>query len=75
MDVVVEETLLGTESEAEVSSWLVEDGALVTAGQPVASLETGKVVVDVLAPSSGTLRILAAVGRVVEPGAVIATVS
>lgn len=75
MDVIVGQELLGTETEADLSEWLVEDGSEVTAGQAIAELETSKVQVEVLSPASGTLTYVAAEGDVLEPETIIARVS
>lgn len=69
MDVVVGD--LGDEGEAELASWLVESGASVKLGQPIAELETGKVMIEVPAPGSGTLHITVPAGQVIEVGATI----
>lgn len=75
MDVVIEQTLIGDEADAEISSWTVDDGATVEKDQPLAELETSKVVVQLVAPASGTLQILVEAGEVVEAGAVVARIS
>ncbi len=75
MDVVIEQTLIGDEADAEISSWTVDDGATVEKDQPLADLETSKVVVQLVAPASGTLQILVEAGEVVEAGAVVARIS
>ncbi len=75
MDVVIEQSLIGDEADAEISSWSVDDGALVEKDQPLAELETSKVVVQLVAPASGTLQILVEAGEVVEAGAVVARIS
>lgn len=75
MDVVIEQSLIGDEADAEISSWSVDDGALVEKDQPLAELETSKVVVQLVAPASGTLEILVEAGEVVEAGAVVARIS
>lgn len=75
MDVVIEQSLIGDEADAEISSWSVDDGARVEKDQPLAELETSKVVVQLVAPASGTLQILVAAGEVVEAGAVVARIS
>lgn len=75
MDVVIEQSLIGDEADAEISSWTVDDGALVEKDQPLAELETSKVVVQLVAPASGTLQILVEAGEVVEAGAVVARIS
>ena len=75
MDVTVSQELLGTESEADLSEWLVEDGSEVTEGQAIAELETSKVQVEVTSPASGTITYLVAEGDVVEPDMIIAKVN
>jgi pyruvate/2-oxoglutarate dehydrogenase complex dihydrolipoamide acyltransferase (E2) component len=42
-------------TEGKLSEWLVEDGATVTAGQPIYSLETDKSVQEIEAPEAGKL--------------------
>ncbi len=42
-------------TEGKLSEWLVEDGAMVEAGQPIYSLETDKSVQEIEAPESGKL--------------------
>ncbi|MDR6989195.1 pyruvate/2-oxoglutarate dehydrogenase complex dihydrolipoamide acyltransferase (E2) component [Paenarthrobacter nitroguajacolicus] len=74
MDVIVSQELLGSETEADLSEWLVEDGSEVTAGQAIAELETSKVQVEVVAPASGTITYVVAEGEVIEPDTVIAKV-
>jgi len=74
VDVVVDQAILGSETEADISEWLVEDGSQVSAGQVLAELETSKVQVEVTAPAAGTITFLAAEGDVIEPGAVIARI-
>lgn len=74
MDVIVGRELLGEESEADVSAWLVASGASVERGQPIAELETAKVKVEIQAPASGTLQILVAAGAIIEPETVIARI-
>jgi pyruvate/2-oxoglutarate dehydrogenase complex dihydrolipoamide acyltransferase (E2) component len=75
MDVVVDQTILGSETEADISEWLVEEGSQVNQGQALAELETSKVQVEVTAPTAGIITFLAAEGDVIEPGAVIARIA
>lgn len=42
-------------TEGKLSEWLVEDGATVSAGQPIYSLETDKSVQEIEAPEAGKL--------------------
>ncbi|WP_276258877.1 dihydrolipoamide acetyltransferase family protein [Haloglomus litoreum] len=61
-------------TEAEIVTWLVEEGDTVTEDQPVAEVETDKAVVEVPAPVNGTVReILAEAGEMVPVGEVIIT--
>ena len=75
MDVVVDQDILGSETEADISEWLIEDGSTVTAGQALVELETSKVQVEVTSPMTGIITFIAAEGDVIEPGAVIARIA
>ena len=75
LDVVVSQELLGSEDEADISEWLVEDGSKVSEGQAVAELETSKVKLQIEAPANGTITFLVAEGDVIEPNTVIARVA
>ncbi len=44
-------------SEGKVQEWLVAEGAQVTAGDPLFTLESDKSVTEIEAPASGVLRI------------------
>jgi 2-oxoglutarate dehydrogenase E2 component (dihydrolipoamide succinyltransferase) len=62
-------------TEASVGQWLKQVGDFVTADEPIVSLETDKVAVEVPAPTSGVLtEQLAAVGDTVTVGALIARI-
>jgi pyruvate/2-oxoglutarate dehydrogenase complex dihydrolipoamide acyltransferase (E2) component len=61
-------------TEAQIAEWLVPDGAQVTEGQPLYSLEADKSTNEVEAPASGTLRIIAQVGEIYEVGTVLGTI-
>jgi 2-oxoglutarate dehydrogenase E2 component (dihydrolipoamide succinyltransferase) len=74
MNVVVGLETLGEEKDADLMSWLVEDGSVVEAGQAIAVLETAKVTLDIEAPVAGVIRILVRAGQVVELGQAIARV-
>ncbi|MFK4871101.1 biotin/lipoyl-containing protein [Novosphingobium sp. ZW T3_23] len=57
--------------EGQVAEWLIADGAAVSEGEPLFSLEADKSTNEVEAPASGTLRIVAAVGETYEVGTVL----
>lgn len=62
-------------TEATVGQWLKQPGDAVAADEPIASLETDKVAVEVNAPVAGTMgEQLVAEGDNVEVGAVIARI-
>ncbi len=42
-------------TEGTLAEWLVDDGATVTEGQPIYSLETDKSVQEIEAPAAGKL--------------------
>lgn len=74
-DVVVP-TLGESITEATLGKWLKAPGEAVKADEPVASLETDKVAVDVTAPAAGVLaEQLVAEGATVNVGAVIARIA
>jgi pyruvate dehydrogenase E2 component (dihydrolipoamide acetyltransferase) len=58
--------------DARVSRWLVEDGASVVAGQFVVEVETDKATVEIEAPVTGLLRIVAREGAIVAVEGVLA---
>ena len=62
-------------SEGTILEWFVPDGAQVTEGQALYSVESEKTVVEVDAPASGTLRRKVAEGETVPVGAEIAEIS
>jgi len=57
--------------EGAVAEWLVADGAAVTAGEPLYSLESEKSVTEIEAPASGVLKIIAPVRETLKVGAVL----
>jgi pyruvate/2-oxoglutarate dehydrogenase complex dihydrolipoamide acyltransferase (E2) component len=62
-------------SEGRISEWLVSDGASVTAGQPLYSIESEKSVEEVEAPASGVLRIQVEAGSTVPIGTIVGEIS
>lgn len=66
---------MGVVEQVLVVEWLVEDGSLVAAGDPVVVIDTDKAETELEAPASGRLRILVPAGdEEVAVGAVLATV-
>ena len=62
-------------TEATVGEWLKQPGEAVAADEPICSLETDKVAIDVNAPAAGVMgEHLVAEGDNVEVGALIATI-
>ena len=58
-------------NEGVLAEWLVEDGAQVTAGQPIFELESDKSTNEVESPATGTLKILKPAGENYEVGTVV----
>jgi len=68
-------TLGESVAEATIGEWLKQPGDPVKVDEPIASLETDKVAVEVPSPVAGTMGAQAVkVGDTVEVGAVIATI-
>lgn len=66
---------LGTEiTEAEVTEWLRADGDAVEQGEPVVSLTTTKMAIELEAPATGTLRIRIPEGEIAAVGAILAEI-
>ncbi|QYH34542.1 lipoyl domain-containing protein [Salinibacterium sp. M195] len=74
MDVTLGKDFLGDEDEADLVEWLVADGATVAKGDPIAQVETSKLVNDFTSPSAGVITFSVAVGDVVSVDDVIATI-
>ncbi len=74
-DVVVP-TLGESITEATLGQWLKQPGEQVRADEPLASLETDKVAVEVNAPVAGVMgELVVGEGATVEVGAVIARIA
>jgi 2-oxoglutarate dehydrogenase E2 component (dihydrolipoamide succinyltransferase) len=68
-------TLGESVAEATIGEWLKQPGEAVALDEPVASLETDKVAIEVTAPAAGVMgQYLVQVGDNVAVGAVIATI-
>lgn len=74
MDIVLEASAFGGESDAELTRWLVKSGDRVDHGQIIAELESGKAVYEVPAPMRGLIKILIDQGEIVGVGTVIASI-
>ncbi|KAM9866319.1 hypothetical protein ACIFOC_00523 [Leucobacter aridicollis] len=74
MDVNLTKDLLGDEEEADLVEWLVEDGATVTEGQNIASIETSKLVNELVAPVAGVISLKKDAGDMVSLDETIATI-
>ena len=70
-DIVIAENLW-EEGEAAISAWLYQDGDRVAAGAIVAELMVEKSTMEIIAPASGTLRILVAAEEPVAKGQIVA---
>jgi pyruvate/2-oxoglutarate dehydrogenase complex dihydrolipoamide acyltransferase (E2) component len=63
-----------TMTEGTIVEWLCEDGAVVTEGQPLYTVEAEKATQEIEAPASGKLEILVAQGADVPTGTIIAKI-
>ena len=70
-DITVPQDLWDTEDEGVIFSWVYADGALVEQGRLVAELTVEKAQLELNAPASGRLTILAPAETVVRKGTVI----
>ena len=64
-----------TMTEGVLAEWLVEDGAIVTTGDPLYILETDKAQTEIEAPAGGTLSIKAQPGETYDVGTVVGEIS
>jgi len=62
-------------SEGKILEWLVADGAQVSAGQPLYTVESEKTIVEIEAPASGVLRLGVAAGESVAVGTQVAEIA
>jgi pyruvate/2-oxoglutarate dehydrogenase complex dihydrolipoamide acyltransferase (E2) component len=61
-------------TEATISELLVAEGAAVTEGEPLYTIETDKVEMEIEAPASGTVRWHVEVGETYDVGVLVATI-
>lgn len=58
-------------NEGQIQDWLAADGATVSEGQPLFTIESDKSTTEVEAPASGTLRIVVPAAETCEVGTVL----
>ncbi len=61
-------------SEVELTSWFVEDGALIQKNQEIGEIESEKATLPLIAGESGKLKILIQEGETVNVGVVVASI-
>jgi pyruvate/2-oxoglutarate dehydrogenase complex dihydrolipoamide acyltransferase (E2) component len=61
--------------EGTLLEWLVADGALVTEGQPIYTLEIEKAAMEVEAPAGGVLHHIGVAGRTYSVGEIIGEIA
>jgi pyruvate/2-oxoglutarate dehydrogenase complex dihydrolipoamide acyltransferase (E2) component len=61
--------------EGTISEWLAADGAAVTEGQPLYTLESEKSAEEIPAPASGTLKIIVTPGQLLKVGTVLGEIN
>lgn len=65
VDILVPPDLWGESLEGVVVTWIYKDGATVAKGQPIAEIMVEKAQLEIVAPASGKLRILAVAETVI----------
>jgi pyruvate/2-oxoglutarate dehydrogenase complex dihydrolipoamide acyltransferase (E2) component len=60
--------------EVELVEWKAADGDQVKEGDPLYSIESGKAVIEIPAPISGTLQIVAQKGETLAIGQLVAQI-
>ncbi|KPP86308.1 MAG: acetoin dehydrogenase complex dihydrolipoamide acyltransferase E2 component AcoC [Rhodobacteraceae bacterium HLUCCA08] len=67
---------LGNEiTEAEITEWHKADGATVEEGEPIVTITTTKMAIELEAPAAGTLQIRVEEGEIAEVGTVLAEIA
>ena len=61
-------------SEVELTTWFVEDGALVNKNQELGEIESEKATLPLIATQAGQIKILAEEGQTLQVGHVVATI-
>ena len=70
-DITVPEELWETDDEGVIFAWVYGDGAVVEQGKLIAEIAVEKAQLELNAPASGRLKILAPAETVVRKGTVI----
>jgi pyruvate/2-oxoglutarate dehydrogenase complex dihydrolipoamide acyltransferase (E2) component len=73
-DVAIPEEILGEGAEGAISIWLFRDGETVTAGDVLAEVMIEKAAAELLAPTSGRLKILVQPETPVTRGQIVARI-
>ena len=58
-------------TEGTLADWLVTDGATVSEGTPIYTIEIDKSTQDVESPATGTLKVIGKVGEIYAVGTLI----
>lgn len=76
-DIKIDEALWASSilPEGTVVRWLVTDGARVAAGHAIAEVRIEDALHEITAPADGRVRIIARENSIVDPGALLATLS
>jgi pyruvate/2-oxoglutarate dehydrogenase complex dihydrolipoamide acyltransferase (E2) component len=74
VDVVVPENLWDTDDEGVLATWACPDGAVVEKGALIAEITVEKAQLELNAPASGRLKILAQPESTIRKGQVIGTI-
>jgi pyruvate/2-oxoglutarate dehydrogenase complex dihydrolipoamide acyltransferase (E2) component len=61
-------------NEGTIAEWLVENGAQVSEGQALYSLEADKSTNEIESPAAGTITILTEVGETYDVGTIVARI-
>jgi pyruvate/2-oxoglutarate dehydrogenase complex dihydrolipoamide acyltransferase (E2) component len=70
-DITVPQDLWDSNDEGVIFAWIYADGAVVEQGKLIAELTVEKAQLELTAPASGRLRILAPAETIVRKGTVI----
>ncbi|MDB6176332.1 lipoyl domain-containing protein [Paracoccus sp. Z330] len=73
-DIIIPADLWEEDEDAVITSWLVNDGAVVEAGALIAEIMTAKVQYEIHAPAAGVVKIKEGADAVVPKGAIIGIV-